>query len=130
MKISKLARREGRELFKSCLVEGRLDDQRVRTTVQLLLEKKPRQYLAVLQHFSRLVKLEVQRRTARIETVIPLTDALRADVEASLTVRYGAGLTFEYAQTPALLGGMRVQVGSDVFDGSVRNRLAELEEHF
>ena len=60
MKINKQARRDGKTLFRSCLVSGRLDEGRVRTAVDSVLEKKPRGYLAALHHFLRLMKLEVQ----------------------------------------------------------------------
>ena len=45
-----------------------------------------------------------------------------------LVKRYGAGLNFTFRQNPALIGGMRIQVGSDVYDGSIQSRLAQLEE--
>jgi len=35
-----------------------------------------------------------------------------------------------FAHSPALIGGMRVKVGSDVYDGSVQARLATLEARF
>ena len=35
-----------------------------------------------------------------------------------------------FAQNPALIGGMRIKVGSDVYDGSVQARLAALQESF
>ncbi len=41
-----------------------------------------------------------------------------------------AGLTISFAQNPALIGGLRIQVGSDVYDGSVRARLESLRETF
>jgi F-type H+-transporting ATPase subunit delta len=35
-----------------------------------------------------------------------------------------------FAENPALIGGMRVKIGSDVYDGSVRAALEALEERF
>ncbi len=130
MKISKQARREAKELFRSCVAAGLLDESRVRQAVQRVLELKPRGYLAILSHFQRLLRLDVERRTARIESAVPLAADLQARVQASLGTIYGPGLQIAFAQNPALIGGMRVQVGSDVYDGSVRARLAALERSF
>jgi len=130
MKISKQASREGKELFRSCLVTGVLDDSRVRSAVQRTIQLKPRGYLAILSHFRRLVKLELDRRTARVESALPLPDDLKAQVQASLVHAYGSGLKISYGQNPALIGGMRIKVGSDVYDGSVQARLAALRQSF
>jgi F-type H+-transporting ATPase subunit delta len=43
---------------------------------------------------------------------------------------YGQGLNISFAQNPALLGGLRIKVGSDVYDGSVQSRLENLVESF
>jgi F-type H+-transporting ATPase subunit delta len=51
-------------------------------------------------------------------------------VGAALTGTYGGALKTSFAVNPTLIGGMRVKVGSDVFDGSVRARLAALEARF
>ena len=72
------------------------------------------------------MKLDVDRRTARIESAVPLAEAQQAAIKANLTRRYGEGLSFAFAQNPELIGGLRVQVGSDVYDGSVQARLAAL----
>ncbi len=130
MKISKQARRDAKELFRSCLVNGVLDDARVRQAVQRVVEVKPRGYIAILSHFERLVKLDIERRTARIESAAPLAPELQASVQRSLARTYGPGLNITFSQNPALLGGMRVKVGSDVYDGSVQARLAALQESF
>jgi F-type H+-transporting ATPase subunit delta len=128
MKTSKQARRDAKELLQSCRVGGLLDEARVRQTVAQVIAKKPRGYFAVLSHFQRLVKLDIDRRTARVESAAPLTEAQQADLRANLARRYGTGLIFTQAQNPALIGGLRVKVGSDVFDGSVRARLNALAE--
>ena len=130
MKISKLARREAKAIFRACVVNGLLDDNRARQAVSKVLQAKPRDYLAILMQFQRLVKLEIERRSARIETAVPLAPDVRGNVQSALTRAYGAGLNFSFAENPGLIGGMKIQVGSDVYDGSVRGRLTALEESF
>ena len=103
---------------------------KVRQVVQQVIAAKPRGYFAILSHFQRLVKLDLDRRTARVESPVPLAEPQQASIQANLTRRYGEGLIFAFTQNPGLIGGLRVQVGSDVFDGSVQARLAELESQF
>ena len=65
MKISKQARREAKALFRSCMVERRARrEQGAPGRRRRLLRAKPRGYLAILSHFQRLVKLDIDRRTA------------------------------------------------------------------
>lgn len=130
MKTSKQARRDAKQLIKSCRVAGSLDEAKVRQVVQQVIASKPRGYVAILSHFERLVKLDLDQRTARVESPVPLTEAQQAAIKASLRRRYAYGLIFDFVQNARLIGGLRVQVGSDVFDGSVQARLAELESSF
>lgn len=130
MKISKQARREAKGLFQSCVNQGLLDEARVRQAVTAVLAQKPRGYVAILSHFQRLVKLDLQRRTARVESSGVITEQEKAAVTANLASRYGQGLSVLFSQNPALIGGLRIQIGSDVFDGSVRARLDSLRESF
>lgn len=128
MKISKEARRHSRELFRVCLTGGRLDARKVTEFSDRLIAEKPRGYVAILQEFTRLVRLELQRRHAIIESAVPLDPAEAQRLETDLRARFGADLTVEHKTNPALLGGLRIQVGSDVWDGSVANRLALLQQ--
>jgi F-type H+-transporting ATPase subunit delta len=128
MKISKQARREAKDLFRAAHSQGVLDENRARQVVDAVLASRPRGYIAILTHFQRLVKLDLDRRGARIESVVALDEAQQNNVKATLTRRFGPGLNFTFTQNPALIGGMRIQVGSDVFDGSIQTRLAQLAE--
>jgi F-type H+-transporting ATPase subunit delta len=130
MKISKRARRDAKRLFRSCVANGLLDDNLARQTVQLVIARKPRGYLAILTHFQRLVRLDVARRTATIESARPLPENFRTAMQANLARKYGPGLAISFVQNPDLIGGVRVRVGSDVYDASVRARLAELAKAF
>jgi F-type H+-transporting ATPase subunit delta len=53
-----------------------------------------------------------------------------ASIQASLEQRYGPGLEIQYFINPALIGGLRIHVGSDLYDGSVKTRLEKLEQSF
>ena len=130
MKSTKQARRDAKHLFRLCLVDGILDAQRVRQTVQLLIQSRPRGYMGILSGFHRRVKHEIDRRAARVESAITLSSDLQSSVQADLGRVYGPGLAVAFAENASLIGGMRVQVGSDVYDGSVRARLASLEQSF
>jgi F-type H+-transporting ATPase subunit delta len=130
MKISKRARRDATQLFRLCLVDGLLDESRVRNVVHLVIARGQRNGPATLWHFRRLVKLDLARHTATVESAAPLPADLQGTIEAGLTRRYGPGLNTAFAHRPALIGGMRIQVGSDVYDGSVRAGLAALGKRF
>lgn len=126
MKISKEARRSSRQLFRACLVDGRLDEGRVRTAVAKIAEAKPRGYIGILVNLSRLVRNEFERQSAIVESATELSDDMRYQLKAGLSKKYGRDLTLQYALKPELLGGIRVRVGSDVWDGSVKARLEAL----
>ena len=130
MKISKQARREAKQLFRSCQVDERMDADRVRQAVGLLIEKKPRGYHGILQHLQRLVKLDEASRTARVESAVALTEAQQQSVRESLGRLKGGEVSVEFTENAGLIGGMRVKLGDDVFDGSVKTRLAGLSDSF
>ena len=126
MKISKQAQRDARQLFRSCAVNGLLDAVRVRQVAALLSEKKPRGYVEILSRLHRLVKLDVAKRTARVENAVETSAEQQSAIKASLEKQYGTGLDISYSINPRLIGGLRIQVGSDLYDGSVTTRLEKL----
>ena len=130
MKISKQEQREARQLYRRCQANGLLDENRVRQMVSLLVSKKPRGYVGILSRLHRLVKLDLEQHAASVESATPLAADLQAEVAARMKTIYGAGLDISFRQNPALIGGLRIQVGSDLYDGSVKMRLQKLEESF
>ena len=130
MKINKKAKREAKQLYRFCLLDGLLDENRVRQVVQRVVATGERDCLPLLAHFLRLLKLDCARHTATIESATPLPADLQKVVQTGLAHRYGPGLTTAFAQRPELIGGMRIQVGCDVYDGSVRAGLEALKKSF
>ena len=130
MKISKQARRDAKQLFRSCQVNGFLDEDRARRAVQLLVEKKPRGFEEILGHLQRTIQLDIAKRTAVVESAGSLSDSLRNSLKDNLNRIYGGGLRISFKENPELIGGLRIRVGSDVYDGSVLGRLRSLQESF
>jgi F-type H+-transporting ATPase subunit delta len=130
MLTTKQAVRDAKQLFRFCLLDGRVDEDRARLAVQKVLQVKRRGYLRVLRHFVRLLKLEYEQHAARIESAVPLPTDLQARLQMELQNTHGPGLTALFTQNPALIGGVRIKVGSDVYDNSVRSVLARLARSF
>jgi len=118
------------QLYRLCLDDGTLDEGRVRQAVQKIIDGKRRGYFVLLAYFRRLVKLDCDQHTAEVATAIALAEDLRGSVQASLESVYGSRINILFAQRPELIGGMRIKVGSDVYDGSVQAWLAALERSF
>jgi len=130
MKRTAQARRDAKQLFRFCLANGLLDEARTRQVVQRLSETRNRNRFNVLAQLRRLVRLDCARHTAAIESAVPLPPGMQAGLQAGLSRVYGPGLNTSFTHRPTLIGGMRVRVGSDVYDGTVEGRLTALEETF
>ena len=127
MKVSKDAARSAKQLLRLSYKEGLLDNDRIKEITTKVSDAKPRDFLAILQEYGRLVRLDVEQRQAIVETAIEIGAQEGNTVIEDLRRRHGNDLTAEFKVNPELLGGMRVKVGSDVWDGSVKARLTELK---
>ena len=130
MKTTKQLESDAKHLYRLCLIDGSLDEDRVRQVVRRVLESRQRGGFALLSHFQRLVKLDCARHTATVESATPLPADLQTGVSSDLERVYGPRLSISFARKPALIGGMRIKVGSDVYDSSVKARLAAIERAF
>ena len=130
MKTRKQTKREARHLFRLCLANHSLNDDSVRQIVEKILKSKRRGHLALATEFERLVRLDRLQHEARVESATPLHSDVQASVQASLARTYGPELSTSFVENRSLIGGMRIRVGSDVYDGSVRAGLAALQKSF
>jgi F-type H+-transporting ATPase subunit delta len=128
MKINKEVRQLSREMLRASFTDGQLDRGKIASLVQSLIAKKPRRYIDILQYYKRLLRLEIEKRHAKIESATELTPQAAVNIVDRLKKKYGEDLTSEFIIDPALLGGVRVHVGSDVWDGTLRNRLERLQQ--
>jgi F-type H+-transporting ATPase subunit delta len=130
MRTAKEARKVSGMLFRNSFTEGKLDKEKISHMVETLLAEKPRHYVDALKDYQRLIRLETEKRHAVIESATQLNSALANQIVTNLRRRYGDDLTTEFRTNPDLLGGLRIKIGDDVWDGSVKNRLHKLQEQF
>lgn len=128
MQLTKDARRQSRDLLRMSFADGRLDRERIAAVTASILASRPRNYMRILENYKRLLRLEIEKRHARIESATELPPDSAAEILNNLRSRYGQDLTSEFLVVPELLGGVRIRVGSDVWDSTVRNRLDRLAQ--
>jgi F-type H+-transporting ATPase subunit delta len=106
------------------LLDGRAAPETVRLAVQAAA--RPRG-LRTEQVLERLVQAAAERRqqvVAHVVAATPLTTQERDRLEAALRRRYGR-VRLNVDVDPAVIGGLRVQIGSELVDGTVAARLEE-----
>ena len=127
MKATRKTKRTARRLYRLCQVAGQSDAERVRLVARRTAESGRRGTLAILGELLRLVRLDRDEHRALVESATPLAEDVRNDIQTGLARLYGPELDTSFEINPQLIGGVRIQIGSDVYDGSVRAKLAALE---
>jgi F-type H+-transporting ATPase subunit delta len=130
MKLTKEVRKTSKELFQASFKDGQLDAATVRGLVSRIVAGKPRHYVDILKNYHRLIRLELDKRHAIIESATALTPETSERVLRDLKSKYGESLTTDFRLNPELIGGLRIRVGSDLWDGSVQGRLDRLDQEF
>jgi len=127
---NKQVNREAKQLYRLCRVNSSVNEDRLRQIVNEVILSGCRNSHAILTQFLRLARLDHDQHTAKVESAMPLSPELQAATKASLIRLYGSELATSFIDRPSLIGGMRIQVGSDVYDGTVQSELAALEKSF
>ncbi len=126
MAADKQTKRLAKQLFKLSVVDGAVSADRVAGVLGWVEKHAPRHPLALLQLYHRLVALELARSRADVEHAGPIAAPALAAIEAAMTRRYGRRVAAVSRPNPALVAGLRVRVGSDVYETSVAGQLAAL----
>jgi F-type H+-transporting ATPase subunit delta len=123
---SKKAQQLARQLLSLSVADGALSPERVAGVLAYVEKHRPAQPLLVLKTYRRLVTIELSRGQAQIEHAGGVSDQILQTIAAALAKKYGRPLTAVAAPNSALLAGLRVRVGDDVYESSIANQLAGL----
>ena len=81
----------------------------------------------LVRRFAELAAKRQQRWIATVNVTRPLTATQTSRLQAGLNALYGRELKINMNVDPALIGGIRIQVGDEVVDASVLTRLGQLQ---
>jgi F-type H+-transporting ATPase subunit delta len=126
MAANKQAQQLARQLFKLSLVDGRVSAEQVTGVLGYLEKLQPAHPLAVLKAYHRLVAIELAKSQAVVEHAGAVSDSILQTIAASTTRKYGRAITASTRANPALLAGLRIRVGDDVYESSVSGQLGAL----
>lgn len=122
----KQIQRLARQFYQLSLVDDRLDAERVAGVLEYIEKNPPAYPVAVLKAYRRLVAEEVARSQAVVEHAGPVAEATLAAIGAALAQRYQRPVSTTARPNPALLAGLRIRIGDDLYEASIARQLAEL----
>lgn len=125
---SKQTQQLARQFFKLSFVDGVVSPERVAGVLQYVEKHRPPHGLAVLKAYQRLIAAEIARGQAVIEHAGPVSEAVVAGIVTAMSRKYGRRISSVTKRKDALLAGLRVRVGDDVYESSVGGQLAALAE--
>ncbi|MDI1249813.1 MAG: F0F1 ATP synthase subunit delta [Lacunisphaera sp.] len=126
MRADKKTKLLAKQLFKLSVVHGAVSPEQVTGVLGYIEKTAPRHSLALLKLYHRAIALELAKSQALVEHAGPVTAATLKSIEAAMTKKYSRPVTATARPNPQLLAGLRVRVGSDVYEASVSGQLAAL----
>lgn len=103
--------------------------EQMRNFFYTLLKQGDLELLAdIAASLTRLATKGPRAEVATVTTAMPLSEAEKEQFQAKLSAKYGENLTVDFVIDEAILGGAIVQVGDQIIDGSVANKLNAVQE--
>jgi F-type H+-transporting ATPase subunit delta len=115
-----------RQLFHLSLVDGRVSDEHVTAVLAHLTEHPPRQPVAVLKTYRRLVLRQLARNQALVSHAGVLGATILSAIEEAFSRKYQRPIAATARPDAALLAGLRIRIGDDVYESSIASQLAAL----
>ena len=120
----------GSESSKAALVErllgGKASAQTIAIVSHLVQQPRGRRINELLRFATSVVADEAGLAVATVTTASAISPAQLTRLSSALAANYGRGLRINHVIDPSLVGGVRVQLGDEIIDGSVASRLNEL----
>ncbi|MDJ0334681.1 F0F1 ATP synthase subunit delta [Salinibacterium sp. G-O1] len=123
---SKLGTNAAKSALVSALLKGKSSDQSLAILDQLVQQPRGRRIGGLVRTAASIVADEAGLAVATITSASPISAAQVDRLRAGLSKSYGRDLEVNLVVDPSIVGGIRVQVGDNVMDGSVSTRINEL----
>jgi F-type H+-transporting ATPase subunit delta len=123
---SKLGAVDGKVSLVEALLKGKASEQTIAILAALLSQPRGRRIAELIRYAATIVADEAGNGIATVTVASTLDDAQRERLATALSTQYGRDIRINEIVDPIILGGIRVQVGSEVIDGTISNRIADL----
>ncbi len=114
---------QGKDELISTLLGGKASDETVRLVRQAVRSPRGRRFDQVIERYLGIASIRREQLVAVVTSAIHLDASQRDRLVAALATYYDKAVHLNVVVDPAVLGGIRVQVGDDVVDGTILRRL-------
>jgi F-type H+-transporting ATPase subunit delta len=126
-----LSARGGDENVKAALVaallEGKASAETIRLVRQAAMHARGRRFGRVLEDYLAIAAKRREQLTATVTAAVALDDAQRQRLALVLSTIYNGPVQINVVLDPGVVGGIRVQVGDEVVDGTILRRVQDAE---
>ena len=120
---------QGKADLVSRLLEGKASAETVRLARQSVLAPRGRRFDRTLEEYLDIAAERRQQLTAVVTTAVDLTQEQHARLAGALQQIYSKPVQLQIVHDEDVIGGIRVQIGDEVVDGTVLRRLDEAKRH-
>lgn len=107
--------------------KDKLNEKKVRSFTKAFSALPRYQAILSLSEFLKGIKRELSKRTLLVEATIPLSKPEVLKIKKSFHSKFSI-LNSIFILNPSLLGGIKVKIGDNVFDGSIKEKINEVKE--
>ena len=84
--------------------------------------------LNIAQSFENLISVHKGNRVAKITSAQALSDEQLQEIQTNLNQKFDSDFNLNVNVDPNLIGGLKIQIGSQMIDSSIKNQLQLLKE--
>lgn len=106
------------------LLSGKVSSPSLSLITQVLTHPRGRSPQAALDVCAAIAAHRREQLIAVVRTATELTAAQRSRLAATLAAAYGKGIHINVVHDPTVIGGLSVQIGDELIDGTAASRLA------
>jgi F-type H+-transporting ATPase subunit delta len=126
MRADKKTKALAKQLFKLSVVNGAVSPEQVAGVLGYVEKTAPRNSLGLLKLYRQTIVTELAKSRALVEHAGPISDGTLRLIEGAMTQKYKRQVTATAKPNARLLAGVRIRIGSDVYESTVAGQLATL----